>query len=72
MCHFKTTKQLKIVDTSRNRSRMFPELEPVTRDGELDLKERAKASYTAEENEQRVWGDIHSAFSERYLQTIFT
>ena len=43
---------------------MFPELEPVIGDGELDFKERAKASYSTQEKEEQVWGDINSAFSE--------
>src|SRR5207253_1567654 len=58
---FRVTRQLRVVDTSLDTPRFYPELQG---DDITDLRERENATYSQDEKEQQIWGDINSAFSE--------
>lgn len=61
---FNILKDLKVIDTTKDKSKLLLHLRVVIKDGKFkDIKHRAPDSYTAQEKESQVWGDISSAFS---------
>jgi len=60
VARFETTRDLRAVDTMRDEP---PGIELVPGEEELYM-ERDPKTYSAEEKEQHIWGDINSAFSE--------
>ncbi len=61
---FNILKDLKVIDTTKDKSNLLLHLRFVAKDGKLtDIKHRAPDSYTAKEKESQIWGDISSAFS---------
>ena len=64
--YFKTTKKLKVIDTTSDKPRLFPRIEFITstRDGKLaDVTVRPAGTYSRKEKESQIWGDISAAFS---------
>ena len=61
---FKILKDSKVIDTTKDKSNPLHHLRFVIKDGKfVGIKQREPHSYTAEEKESQIWGDISSAFS---------
>ena len=61
---FNILKDLKAIDTTKDKSNLLIDLRFVVKDGKFtDIKHRSPDSYTAKEKETQVWGDISSSFS---------
>ncbi|MDX6385618.1 MAG: hypothetical protein QOK48_3191 [Blastocatellia bacterium] len=57
---FETLRELRTVDTRHDK----PNELVLVAGEDFDFKERDPMTYSAEEKEQQIWGDINSAFSE--------
>lgn len=61
--HFKLTRDVKIVNTTKDKPKFYPVFRLLKKNGEPEIEFKSIEEYSAEEKEVQVWGDINSAFS---------